>query len=102
MTSEIHVKPSKRWRRRAEIYRRFAGIAEGTGFVCDYSEDAARAMFTRESSGKGDVAADNGYAIGKSWLDVQLAMWREDLGLGLVAREEIPGDLISLLPPAAG
>ena len=100
-TSDNLSKPSNRWRRKADVYRRFAAVAERTGFVCDFSESAARAMFTRESTGRGDVSPDNGYAIGKSWLDVQLAMWREDIPLGLVSMDEIPDELRPLLGEVA-
>ncbi len=68
-----------RWRRKSEIYRRYARSAEATGFVCDWSEAAAEDMFRYESSGGTPPAKDNGYAIGKGWLDVQIASWVEDL-----------------------
>ena len=90
----ITMRITQRWRERAENYRKFASVAMRTGFVCDFSESAAQAMFELETYGHGCVAADNGYAIGKSWLDVQLAMWHEDLRypFPLVTREEIPAE----------
>lgn len=73
------MKISKRWRKIAEVYKHFAKGATRTGFVCDFSENAAREMYIFESQGRGRIKPDNGFAIGKKWLDVTVAMWREDL-----------------------
>lgn len=73
------MKISKRWRKIAEVYRHFAKGATETGFVCDFSENAAYEMYVFESQGRGRPKPDNGFAIGKKWLDVTVAMWLEDL-----------------------
>lgn len=73
------MRPSKRWLKTAEVYKHFSRAATETGFVCDFSEQAALEMFVFESQGKGRVARDNGFAIGKKWLDVTLASWLDDL-----------------------
>lgn len=64
---------SKKWRTKAENYKWFAS---------NYSN----AMYDYESTGNGFVnhydAVDgmvNGYALGKHLLDLQLAMWIEDM-----------------------
>lgn len=84
-----------KWRRKAEIYRRYARSAEATGFVCDWSENAAEEMYSFESTGKSTPARDNGYAIGKGWLDVQIASWIDDVlhWPPLVRWDEIDEDL---------
>lgn len=83
---------TKQWRQRACEYREFARIAEQTGFVCDFSEAAAEELFQFETFGIGCPRADNGFAIGKSYLNVQIEMWQEDLSYSfpLVAIDEIP------------
>ena len=72
-----------------EVYKIFAGKAENM----DFSEEAKEEMFKAETYGKGNctnidqVYLDyltsgkkvNGYAVGKRWMDVTVAMWFEDL-----------------------
>lgn len=77
---------TRRWRRIGEIYRRFA-----KDWNADFSESAANEMFLHESRGLA-VAPDNGYALGKKWMDVTVSMWREDLAIGLLARSELEAD----------
>ena len=76
---------SARWRRMADLYRRFAVDYK----QADFSESAALAMYLHESTGA--AAPDlktNGYAIGKKWLDVTVAGWREEIpALGLLVSE---------------
>jgi len=73
----------------SEIYQRFGKQSELTGFICDYSEEAAKEMFLRESQGKGTVKSDNGYALGKKWMDVTITLWKEDIREGLLTRIEL-------------
>lgn len=60
------MKPSRKWRRIAEIYKRFA-----TEDGLDFSDNAAEEMYLFESTGNGDlrvglfVGKSNGYAVGK-------------------------------------
>jgi len=69
------VRPSKRWRRHAEVYRFFA---EGRGL--DFSEEAAQAAYAFESQGVRSDLTRNGYAVGKHWANVQVDEWRQDIG----------------------
>ncbi len=73
---------SKRWLKSATLYKFFARTYSGL----DFSDAAAEAMYDYETYGKGYVSYAekvdgkyNGYAVGKHLMDVQLAMWREDL-----------------------
>lgn len=73
---------SKAWLKSANLYKFFARTYEGL----DFSDEAAEAMYHYESSGIGHVnhydkvdGKVNGYAVGKHAMDIQLAMWREDL-----------------------
>ena len=83
MSSKLHARGvSIKFRRMAELYRRFADAREGL----DWSDDALHAAYTAESSGgiSGEVllAARNGYYIGKQWMGVTVSMWKEDIERG--------------------
>lgn len=82
----------------AEIYRRFA-----TGWepCCDFSDQALVEMFEWESFGRGNLKFGlfnnnggkyNGFAVGKHWMDVTIAMWREDLRTGMLFKKELQAD----------
>ena len=76
----------KKWRRMALMYRRFARDYPHA----DYSEAAMLAMYRHESFGEPMPQADrlNGYELGKKWMDVTVAAWKEDLPqLGLLVSE---------------
>ena len=77
----------RKWRRMAAIYQRFASDYP----TADFSDDAARAMFLHESVGVPLAdSTTNGYAIGKKWMDVTVAAWKEDIvSLGLSVSELI-------------
>jgi hypothetical protein len=84
--------PTRRWLRKAEVYRHFVREEEGL----DWSPEAAQAMFDWESRGSGDLGAGifssssrNGYARGKKVMDLTVAMWQEDLREGLLTKNEL-------------
>ena len=80
----MEAKITAKWRRMAEMYRRFAGDYK----QADFSEQAARAMFLHESIGAPMPDASNGYALGKKWMDVTIAAWKEDIPqMGLLVSE---------------
>ena len=63
----------------------------------DYSEEAAMDLFLFESRGIGDLKPNlfyctNGYANGKHWLNVTVAMWREDIAARLLRLDELYND----------
>ena len=66
----------------------------------DLSEGAALQMYQYESRGTGDLGLGlfggpvNGYAVAKHWLNVTVAMWKEDLRQGLLLK----GELYSMVP----
>jgi len=91
---ELMAKPSTKWRRIQPIYQYFAGESE----VLDFSDDAAVAMFLWESRGEGDLRLGlfqqtgdkyNGYAVGKHWMDVTVAMWNTDIRERILCRYEL-------------
>ena len=70
------------------IYRYFGHLN------LDYSEKAAIEMFLFESQGTGNLElglfdCTNGYANGKRWMDVTVAMWQEDIAAGLLYLDEL-------------
>lgn len=79
----------KRWLRMADLYRRFAASHPGA----DFSDGAALAMFEHETFGKrlpdGSV---NGFALGKKWLSVTVAAWKEDIASGGLSVRELIED----------
>jgi len=88
--------PTPRWNRMAEMYRRFAP----TDCALDWSDEAADAMFRWESSGDGELAKslfatkpENGFAVGKKWMDVTVASWTADIKAGLLFPAELDGEL---------
>ncbi len=82
--------PSKKWRRIGGIYKQFAKDA-----AADFSEAAAVAMYLHESTGAAlPDARTNGFALGKKWMDITVAGWKEEipqLGLSVAElREDYP------------
>ena len=83
------MKISKKWLRMAELYKRFASDFE----FADFSNSAEIEMFNWES--RGVPIADkniNGFALGKKWMDVTVAMWLEDISKGLLYPRELMDD----------
>jgi hypothetical protein len=78
-------KIGRKWRRMAEMYKRFAVDYK----AADFSESAALEMFLHESTGAPmPDAKSNGYALGKKWMDVTVAAWKEDIpSMGLTVSE---------------
>jgi len=58
------------------LYRYFA---RSWNHCLDFSEDALYEMYWHESRGEGHPAANNGYHVGKRYLNVAVAQWREDM-----------------------
>jgi hypothetical protein len=79
------MKIGKKWLRMAEMYKRFASDYKNA----DFGEDAALAMYLHESTGAPlPDPRTNGYALGKKWMDVTVAAWKEDIEqLGLLVSE---------------
>lgn len=53
-----------------------------------FDEEAAVELFNHESYGK-PLTPLNGYALGKKWMDVFLAMWRQDIEEGNLFKFEL-------------
>jgi hypothetical protein len=72
--SQRKIRLSKNFKRMMPIYRHFS--REWTDL--SYSDEMAMELFRYETYGQGSISRDNGYANGKKWMDVTVAMWLED------------------------
>ena len=57
----------------------------------DYSEDSMLELYYSESYGD-DVSDNNGYYIGKKYLNLTVSMWKEDIKLGYLFQCELYND----------
>jgi hypothetical protein len=84
------VRISKKYKRIAEIYRYFARHWE---HILDFSDERMYDMYCYESSGVSIPDYNkNGYYHGKKWMDVTIAMWKEDLNDGILFLHELYED----------
>lgn len=72
----------------AEVYRIFSRHWE---HVLDFSDNALIEMYNSESFGT-PVSANNGYSVGKTYLNVHVKMWKEDMALGTLFKRELYED----------
>lgn len=79
---------SPKFRRMAKLYRHFA---EGVTTQLDFSDHAEISLYNHESYGT-DLSPNNGFAVGKQYLNLQVTMWREDLRRGWLAKHELYED----------
>ena len=71
-----------------EIYRIFSKDWED---CLDFSEQKMVELYYSESYGE-PVSSDNGYYIGKRYLNLQVTMWKEDISKGLLRKFELYED----------
>lgn len=72
----------------AELYKHFAREMSSK---LDFSEDAELSLFNHESYGT-QLSPNNGFAVGKKYLNLQVTMWREDLRRGWIFKYELYED----------
>ena len=84
------LKPTPKWLRMAEMYKRFVP----DNCSCTFTDEDAEALFEYESTGKGEFHHGifgnppfNGYWVGKHWMDITIGMWKEDIGKTLFYSE---------------
>ena len=83
----------KKWLKMAEIYEMF--IPEH--LECTTTDNDKQAMYRFETFGEGNLEANlfqleppfNGYLIGKRFMDITVAMWREDIPQGILYKYEL-------------
>lgn len=79
---------SKKYRRMAELYKYFA---RNMSSKLDFSEEAEVSLFNHESYGT-PLSPNNGFAVGKRYLNLNVTMWREDLRRGWLFKHELYSD----------
>jgi hypothetical protein len=72
----------------AALYRVFA---DSWSHRLDFSDEALLSLYNHESYGT-RLSPNNGYAVGKQYLNLQVTMWREDLAAGLIFKWELYDD----------
>jgi hypothetical protein len=72
----------------SEVYKMFANDWKQ---FHDFSDDMLVELYNSESYG-GPVSRENGYALGKKWLSVNVKMWKEDMALGTLFLKELYED----------
>lgn len=72
----------------AELYKYFA---RNMSSKLDFSEEAEVSLFNHESYGT-PLSPNNGYAVGKRYLNLNVTMWREDLRRGWLFKHELYSD----------
>ena len=82
------MKVSKKYKRMADMYRYFSRDFQNL----DYSAEALEEMYHYESMGGPSPDDRNGYLIGKRYMDVNIAMWKEDIEKGLLFKSELYAD----------
>lgn len=79
---------SAKFKRIAMLYKQFA---EGwTGL--DFGDQALIDMFNNESYGTPVDTKKNGFYVGKQWMGVTIAMWKEDNARGHLSYNELYKD----------
>jgi len=87
MSERLQV--TRRWRKIIPIYQFFA---QGHCSGYDFSEKSVLECFLVESEGIEAKNLNNGFLLGKKWMDVTIAMWREDIKKGLLFKRELYAD----------
>lgn len=72
----------------SELYKHFACNMSST---LDFSDEALVSMYNYESYGT-SLSANNGFAYGKQYLNLQVTSWREDLRRGWIFKHELYAD----------
>lgn len=74
--------------RMCEVYEIFANDWRSTHL---FTDEMKIELFNHESYGT-PVSKLNGYALGKSWLNVNVSMWKEDFERGYLFKQELYQD----------
>jgi len=72
----------------SQIYKHFS---KDWKHCLDYSEESMLELYYSESYGD-SVSDNNGFYIGKKWLNVFVDMWKEDLKKGFLFKFELYED----------
>ena len=79
---------SPKFKKMCDIYLIFAHDWKD---CCDFSPNAQEELFQHETYGK-QISLNNGYYVGKKYLNLSVTMWREDINQGLLSKKELHQD----------
>ena len=82
------MKISKKFLKMSEIYKIFSYSWESL----DFSDKALEEMYDWESKGIKIKNKNNGFLVGKQYMDVHIEMWRRDILEGLLFKFELYED----------
>ena len=96
----MNITPTKKWIETSECYMYCMESMRHHSDCYDFSDEAASTMFSYESTGcpvlryneRNGKGLYNGFAVGKHWMDVLLADWKDDIRNGLLSKYEILSD----------
>jgi hypothetical protein len=72
----------------SELYHYFGSSMSSK---LDFSDDALLSLFNHESYGT-TLSFNNGFAVGKQYLNLQVTSWREAIRRGIIGRLELYED----------
>jgi hypothetical protein len=72
----------------SEVYRIFSKDWE---HCLDYSDQSLRELYYSETHGD-PVLQNNGFYVGKKYLNLSVAMWKEDMEKGCLFKQELYND----------
>jgi len=73
----------------SEVYKHFS---KDWKHCLDYSEESLLELYISESYGDVDCKPTNGFYIGKKYLNLTVAMWKEDIRKHLLLKSELYDD----------
>ncbi len=79
---------SGKFKRMIVVYEYFA---KDWKHCMDFSDQMKIELYNSESFGT-QCSENNGYLLGKKWLNVTISMWKEDINKGLLFKEELYND----------
>ena len=83
-------KVSNKFRKMSEVYYIFSREWEN---MLDFSDDSLFNMYHYESSGVPiENARNNGYFVGKQYMDVHIEMWKIDIKDRILTKQELYED----------
>lgn len=77
-----------KFKRMCEVYTIFS---KDWQHILDHTDQAKIELFNHESYGT-PISNNNGYSVGKKWLNVHVSMWKEDIQKGLLFKRELYAD----------
>jgi len=81
--------PTTKFKKMCKVYKIFSNDWK---HICDYSKESMLELYNAETYGSCDCKPNNGFYVGKKWLNVTVTMWKEDIEKGLLFKFELYDD----------